>query len=506
LALLVAASAFVVHDLHYELTKALWVDESWVALSTRAPLGLLGRVSSSTPLGFTFLVRLVPGDGLQDVRLVPLLFAALAALCGYLLGEELGLLRYVSGILVGAAVLLSPAMLVRNDLKQYTAEAFVAMAILLAVSKLETSWSRRRLAALAVLTSAGLLIADAAIFVGVAAFAGLGVQTLSRRDIRKFVEAVVAGVCAGVGAFVVYLLIDARHVNSTLTAYWNGYYVPHTSVSSAVTFLHQKLDQLAPSIGFRHSFVDLLLVLGGLATLVVLRRYALAVTVPATIGILVVASTAKKYPFGDLRTSTFWLVMLTALMGIAAAGAANLVATHKRPVGFAVVAASMLLWVATTDRYIRSHTVPNEDVRAQVDYMNAHRRAGDVVIVSYGANWGFGYYDREVTPSFVPFPGIGYLPVFPADPWIVQMEKRNPSDVLSALARATALAESQGRRTAGQGPSARIWIVRSHQTDTEIDTWKAALAGKDVEALGGGPEPILLYQPQSDTASPAHQG
>jgi hypothetical protein len=501
LALSVAAAVLLVHDLHYDLTKALWLDEAWVALSTRAPLVHLGRVTSSTPLGFTFLLRLVPGGGLQDLRLLPLLFAALAALCGYLLGEELGLLRYVSGILVGAAVLLSPAMLVRNDLKQYTAEAFVAMAILLAVAKLETSWSRGRLAALAALTAAGLLVANSAVFVGVAAFAGLGVQTLIRRDMRRFVEAVAAGLCAGVGALVVYLLADARHVNSTLTAYWNGFYVPHRGVSGAVTFLHQKLDELAPYMGFRHLFVDLLLVLGGLATLVVLRRYALAVTVPAAIGLVIVASAAKKYPFGDLRTSTFWLVMLTALMGVAAAGLANVVAMHKRPVGFAVVAASLVVWVATTDRYIRSHTVPNEDVRAQVDYLNAHRHPGDVVIVGYGANWGFGYYERDVKPSFAPFPGIGYIPVYPDEPWIVQMDNRNPSDVLLALARATALAESEDRQAGanaqspGPGPGVRIWIVRSHQTNTEATTWKAALAGKDVEALGGGPEPILLYQP-----------
>ena len=97
----------IVHDVPYLLHQSFWVDEAWVADTVRARIGLTLSLSSSTPLGWTYLLRLVP-----------LLFTMLAAAAGYLFGRELRLTRFVTGILTGAAVLLSPAMLVRDDLKQ----------------------------------------------------------------------------------------------------------------------------------------------------------------------------------------------------------------------------------------------------------------------------------------------------------------------------------------------------------------------------------------------------
>ena len=41
--------ALVVRRPRFMLTQPLWLDESWVAGSIRAPLGMLGRVTSSTP-------------------------------------------------------------------------------------------------------------------------------------------------------------------------------------------------------------------------------------------------------------------------------------------------------------------------------------------------------------------------------------------------------------------------------------------------------------------------
>jgi hypothetical protein len=48
--LLLACSALIVHDVGYMLSAPFWVDEAWVAVSTRAPLGQLGRITSTTPI------------------------------------------------------------------------------------------------------------------------------------------------------------------------------------------------------------------------------------------------------------------------------------------------------------------------------------------------------------------------------------------------------------------------------------------------------------------------
>jgi len=118
LAAAVGLAVLIVHDVPYLLHQSFWVDEAWVADTVRARIGLTLSLSSSTPLGWTYLLRLVPFGGAERLRLVPLLFTMLAAAAGYLFGRELRLTRFVTGILTGAAVLLSPAMLVRDDLKQ----------------------------------------------------------------------------------------------------------------------------------------------------------------------------------------------------------------------------------------------------------------------------------------------------------------------------------------------------------------------------------------------------
>ena len=89
-------------------------------------------------------------------------------------------------------------MLVRNDLKQYTAEAFTALVTLTLVSRLEREWSRKRLAALSVSVWAGMLVSNAVAFVGVAAFAAVCIVQITRRAWRRLAEAVVAGAATGV--------------------------------------------------------------------------------------------------------------------------------------------------------------------------------------------------------------------------------------------------------------------------------------------------------------------
>src|SRR5260221_7764759 len=131
-------------NVDFNLFQPYWLDEAWVADSVRAPLGLVPQLASSTPLGWTLLLRLVPFGGPERQRLVPLAFYALAVAVAYLLGRELRLTRFTAGLLTAAAVLLAPSMLARGDLKQYTAEACSAVLVWLLVARAERAWSRWR--------------------------------------------------------------------------------------------------------------------------------------------------------------------------------------------------------------------------------------------------------------------------------------------------------------------------------------------------------------------------
>lgn len=147
-----------VHDVGYLLRQPFWTDEAWVAVTTRFPLSQLPATTSSTPIGWTALLRLVTVSGAQTSRLFPLAFAGAAVLVAYWFARRLGwpsaAVSVAAGLLAAAGVLLVPAMLVRNDLKQYTADACLALVVLALTSRLERAWSRGALAALSVAVGA----------------------------------------------------------------------------------------------------------------------------------------------------------------------------------------------------------------------------------------------------------------------------------------------------------------------------------------------------------------
>ena len=490
LAAAVGLAVLLVHDVPYMLQHSFWVDEAWVADTVRARIGLTPSMASSTPLGWTYLLRLVPFGGPQRLRLVPLAFTMLAAAAGYLFGRELRLTRFAAGILTGVAVLLSPAMLVRDDLKPYTAEAFACLVLWVLVARIENEWRMRRLVAIAATASVGLLFANTVIFVGIAAMAGLALECLITRHYRRLAELAAASAGMLVVSMVIYEVLIRPQITRNLVNYWAGDYMPTRSASAAISFLHLQLSQLAPYLGFRFLVVDAAGAVVGIAALIWLRRFALAAMFPFMLAIVIVASAARKYPFGDLRTSTFWLVAVPVLMAVGVAGAGRWAASIDRRAPLVVTAVALAVWVPATRSYVRSHPIPDENVYAEVSYLDTHMRPGDVVIVSYGASFGFAYYS-PLTPSFPAGDGPnGHVVEYPRVPWLVVMTARQAVDIGNALAtaRAKIAAEAGGSR-------GRIWIIRSHQTPTEVRAWRHDLAGGRVMTIRVGVEPVLLYQP-----------
>jgi hypothetical protein len=490
LAIALGLAVLLVHDVPYMFQHSFWVDEGWVADSVRAKISLVPSMTASTPLGWSLLLRLVPFGGAERLRLVPLAFTMLAAAAGYLFGRELRLTRFATGILTGAAVLLAPSMLLRDDLKQYTAEAFACLVLWVLVARVENEWRTRRLIAIAAVGSVGMLFANTVIFVGVAAMASLALECLLKRDYRRILPIAAASAGMLVIGAVIYETVIHPSSNLLSAPMPTSHYLPIGHPSAAVHFLGKQLKALAPYIGFPGLFINVLLVLAGIAALIWLRRYALAAMFPFMLGLVLLASAAHKYPFGNARTSTFWLVVIPVLMAVAVAAAAHLARHVDRRAPLLVAALALAVWVPVMNKDIRAHPLPNEDVHSQIAYFEAHFRHQDVAIVSYGASFGFAYY-YPATPSFpvVPATPDGYGVAYPQLPWLVVMTKRQPTDIANALAAAE-------QKIAAEPASARgrIWIIRSHQTPLEIRTWQTDLAGAPVQTIRVGPEPILLYR------------
>ncbi len=500
LVLVLSLGVLVVHDVGYMLSQPFWNDEAWVAVTTRFPLSQLTETTSSTPIGWSFLVRVFTIGASESSRIVPLAFAGLAVAAAYWLARGLGWRgpadRVVAGILAGLAVLLVPAMLLRDDLKQYTADAFMALLILALTSRLERSWSRRGLAALSVAVWGGMLISDVAAFTGVAAIGALFVVQLVRRAWGRLAEVAVAGGVTAVLMLGVYEAFDARAADALgASTYWDGYYVPlGQGVHASWAFITKMLGHLRADFGLGPAWLALPLVIVGLVTMFRLGRPATALAAIVLLPEMIVMSAVKIYPFGDLRTST-WLIAVT--VAVAAVGVGGICALARRLRGGAAawVVASMIAVAAVAGfsvaaaPYVRGHPIPNEDVRDQADYVAKHAAADDVILVNLNSNWGFAYYWPNGQPArrLTNVVRQGYVAYFPGQPRIVVAPNRNLAGVTVGLREA--LSEVR------PGSCARIWLIRSHVIPAEAAAWKVALAAAHLTPVKVGNHGLTVLQP-----------
>ena len=129
-ALGVAVATFFVHPIHLVLTHTYWFDEAWVGGPDPPAVEEHAATSSSTPVGFVALLRLVPGTGLQRARIVVLLFSTGTVVMAYAFPRSLQwastMRARFAGVVAALVAMLAPLSLGRNDLKQYTCDAFCA--------------------------------------------------------------------------------------------------------------------------------------------------------------------------------------------------------------------------------------------------------------------------------------------------------------------------------------------------------------------------------------------
>ena len=367
--LLLGLLVLVVHDVGYLLRHPFWTDESWVAVTTRFPLSQLPATTSSTPIGWSALLRVVTVGRTQTGRLLPLAFAGVSVMIAYWFARRLGwpgrAASVTAGLLAGIGVLLVPAMLVRNDLKEYTADACMALLALALTSQLEREWSRWRLAGLSVAVWGGMLLSHTVAFVGIAAFGAVCAVQLARRAWRRLAEAAVAGAGTAVLMLGVYEAFDARAVVPGLTAYWAGYYLPAAhGLQASSTFVISRFDAVHAFFGLGPVWLGIPLFIAGLVTIFRLGRPATAIAVIVLWPEMLAVSALKKYPFLDERTSTFLFVITVVVAAIGVAGLGSLVRPWlKGGVAAVLAAAAAVAFTVAAQPYVRSHSIPHDYVR-----------------------------------------------------------------------------------------------------------------------------------------------
>jgi len=460
----------------YMLSQPFWVDEGWVADSVRAPLEQVPLLTSSTPIGWTLLLRAVPAvGGPQHLRLLPLAFALTSVLpawwLGRRLGGALGRAAPLYAVAAGVAAALVPTGLARHDLKQYTADACLTLVLVLAAARLEGTWTRgqRSVGQLATLAAACILafpFSNVAPFVAAGLLGGLAVATAARRAWRRLAEltAAAAAVALAQGAF--YAAVVSPGDDAAIRAYWAHWYIPTnqgfgTAIGFTADHFHQGLD----SLGLGPWPVAGTLAGLGLVALVRAGLGGVALAPPLIGAALVAAGALHRYPLLDQRTSLF---VTTLWMVLAALGLVWLAVQLTRWRPGTVLAAALVITVAVVlvpaARRAAARPLPAEDVRAAVEHVLDWRRPGDVVIVSCLDAYPFAWYwpDR---PGFVPArapTAVRFMVEYP------------PAGVIVARwSDAGAIDDALGQVRPG---TRRVWLVVDHATPGQRARWLSRLA------------------------------
>ncbi len=495
-------AAVLVHPLGLVFGRSYWFDESWVAAVTRAPLSRLIGLGSPAPVGFIALLKTVPGSAPQRARLVPLVFTALTVAMAYVLTR---LLRWssrwtarIAAVAAAFAVMLAPFMLKRDDLKQYTCDAFCALLILTLAAAVDRTHRRAALVWLVVASVAVTPFSSTAAFVAIAAFAGLIASAALRRSTRDVVEIGIAGAVAGLllGAYFASVVIP--NVNSALTRYWMLHYLSG-SVPHMVLVTWRRLSQLATELAIPAALFVALFALG-VVVLARMREWAVAIAIPALWLEIALLSRLHKYPFLDERTSTFLLVcsLVVVVIGIVAlVDAVTRLLSHLHPwagrLAAVAVAATLvsLYLVGASVHFYEFEPTASENVRAETRYVGAHRRPTDVVLVDNAATYGFSFY--------WPHGGLAFRHNDSAEGYVVRVlgipsvyvPARNAAAVLASLREAVGLWR---RAPAGS----RLYIVRTHLTGSDVNGWHAAFQtlGLKPHAIAVGVEDLLVLGPR----------
>jgi len=490
-----ALAVLLLHPVGAMFARPYWLDEAWVADLARAPLSRQMTLSSSTSIGWVLLLRLVPGHAAQRYRAVPLAFSAATGSLAYVLVRRLNWRSTFearwAGVACGAAVVLAPVSLLPSDLKQYSADAAISLLLLLLCSRTERDDKRRSLIEFGAATVLATPFSTVAMFVAVAAFAGLLGSAAIRENWRRVRDVLMCGAASGALILTYFAAVVLPHDNQALREFWHAQYLTGSPVHMISVAWHRILN-LQSSVGVP-PLVMVFFFAFALGVLCLRGHVAIAISAVVLWAEMFLLGAASRYPFLDIRTSTFLLTVSVLVACVGFTWFVFSIVRRRRALIVVAVLASVASLVFVVRHDIRNYRFSYEDTRGQARYVAAHRQAHDVVVVNEGDNWGFAYYwpgqerksyvlNSAVTTGFVMrIEGINayYVP------------SRRASDVLSTMRSAV----SAWRALGGDG---RIWVARSHAPRAEGKAWSEAFSALNLQpvAVTSSPEPLIVVDPR----------
>ena len=410
-----AAVAVAVAGIAFRLQSfgryGFWNDEAWVAITTRvASPADFWLAAGTTPLGWAALLRPLGSLSPPEVwlRLVPLAFGIGTLWLTWRLGARTGMLTGLAALTV---VAFDPGNIgYAKELKQYSAESFLALLACLGLVEATQRPSARATTILGCTLALGLLFSNAQLFVAPPALIVLLGDALVRRDAAAARRAAVALVLVGLAMAGWYATVMRPHLPPRLNEFFAYDFVPHDSVRHAVRFvwggLGARLGPMMGPLGWKIGIVAL-----AIAALVEPPLRPLAAMLLLLVIEVIATSAVGRVPFTTLRVQLF-LFTTTAVLAAIALGA--LVVRARGPA--AHLAACAVLAAVAVDYGMHHDWAPLgtplrvEDVGPLIRRVEAARGPDDVVLLYAGSRYVWAYYQRP-TPHLDPVAtSVGYLP------------------------------------------------------------------------------------------------
>jgi hypothetical protein len=390
---------------------------------------------------------------------------------------------------VAVSVTCVPIAIRRNDLKQYTADAFFALALLVATRAADSSPRTRSVLWLGVVAVVAVPFSSTSAFVSAACFAAVLTTSLAKRDTERVRTTLLVGGVVAIALLGVLALTILPHENSALTDFWNNAYL----TGGPLNMLHNAWTRLGELSGplAMPAFVFVTLFALGLVALVRLRAAAVAVALPFLWLEMMILARLRKYPFLDQRTSFFVLIPTVAVIAIGVVWSVFQLARRSHAAGLMSAGVAVAFFAYGVAPHWRELGIPNEDIRTQVADVAREATPRDIILVNSSGNWGFAYYWRH-DPVFATKDdtvGTGFV-----------MQVRNPNVIIArGRERPTivqALQEALTRQRQNRADS-RVFIVRTHMDDSEEAAWSQAFRtlGVRPRAVGHGTETLRVIEP-----------
>jgi len=429
----------------YLTGRSLWSDEAMLALNivNRNFIGLFKPLGfdQGAPIGFLLVEKLFSspfGRSEYALRFFPLIVGIISIWLFYLL-----LKRTTSAVGVFAALslfVLNPRLIYySSEVKQYTVDVFVTIALLLLASHLfEDQPQKRNFAWLALAGFLALWFSHPALFV----LAGIGITLvilyIRRRDYVSLRTSIGMGILWLANIILLYFLIlrDLGH-NAYMYEYWQGAFMPLSPWKAIDWFRWMMGGIIATQFGIPYFtfFVFMLFLIGWVILWLRNRNYALTFALIFLVTLTV--SALKLYPFAE-RMILFLIPLGLLLLGkTVEALYQSLQKQRALSVLATLILSGYLIYgplTTSTGYFLKPKYF--EHIRPFMQFLQETWRSGDAMYISNGAVAQFEYYAPIYALKDVSFISNG------------REAYKNPNEIL-------------GQLDTLKGKS-RVWILMSH--------------------------------------------